>query len=341
VAGAKDERTVLVTGASGALGPSVVNLLGERGYRARGLGLAPTEGQTYSVPVDWFTGDICDRRLLQAAMSGASYVVHMAALLHINNPPPSLAAEFERVNVHGTEAVVDTAMQCGVERLVFLSTIAVYGYGRGEMLSEAADPRPDTLYARTKLAAERIVLGARRDDGTQAGAVLRLAAVYGTRVKGNYGRLVTSLARGRFMPIGPGTNRRTLVHEKDVAAAIALALTADAAAGRVHNVTDGAVHTLREIIPAICAALGRPPPALTLPVRPVRAAARAGDGIARMIGRPLPVSSAMLEKYLEDVAVDGRRFTQDTGFRPVYGLQEGWQEAVAGMRAAGALDGHG
>ena len=99
---------------------------------------------------------------------------------------------------------------------------------------------------------------------------MRLGAVYGPRIKGNYERLTRALARHRFIPIGNGLNRRTLIYDKDVGRAAVLAVSHPAAAGRVFNVTDGEYHTLNEIIESICAALGRTPPRLSLPVVPVR-----------------------------------------------------------------------
>ena len=57
-------------------------------------------------------------------------VVHMAALLHIVNPPPELREKYERVNIGGTVTVVETAIKAGVKRVVLFSTIAVYGLGR-------------------------------------------------------------------------------------------------------------------------------------------------------------------------------------------------------------------
>ena len=67
--------------------------------------------------------------------------------------------------------------------------------------------------------------------------MLRLGAVYGSRIKGNYERLVRSLVRGRFIPVGYGANRRTLVYDKDVARAAVLAAIHDAAAGKIYNVS--------------------------------------------------------------------------------------------------------
>jgi UDP-glucose 4-epimerase len=327
----------LVTGATGALGPAVVNRLAASGYRVRVYGNAEPTPFLYRAPVEVFTGDIGDRERLRAACDGVSHVAHLAALLHINDPRPELRAEYERVNVGGTQAVVESALRAGVGRVVLLSTIAVYGYNRRIVLTEEVEPHPATMYAETKLAAEKLTLAARCSNGQPLGSVLRLAAVYGARVKGNYSRLVEALARGRFIPIGDGHNRRTLVHEKDVAAAVVLALESPNAAGKVYNVTDGTVNTLREIIAAICLALGRRPPRVRMPVWAARAPLSLADQVAALTRRRLPVSSALLDKYLEDVAVDGRTIMEELGFRPAYDLRAGWQDAVAGMRSAGAL----
>ena len=105
-----------------------------------------------------------------------------------------------------------------------------------------------------------------------------LGAVYGSRIKGNYERLTHALARHRFIPIGSGLNRRTLVYDKDVGRAAVLAVSHPAAAGRVFNVTDGTFHTLNEIIESICSALGRKPPRLSLPIGPVRLSRFIGKG---------------------------------------------------------------
>jgi nucleoside-diphosphate-sugar epimerase len=164
-------------------------------------------------------------------------VVHMAALLHIINPPPAMCEKYERVNVGGTATVVEAAMKVGVKRVVLFSTIAVYGASEGGVLNEMSPTHPDTFYAQTKLSAEQIVLNARGADGQPLGTVLRLGAVYGSRIKGNYERLTHALARHRFIPIGSGLNRRTLIYDKDVGHAAVLAVSHPAAAGRAFNVT--------------------------------------------------------------------------------------------------------
>ncbi|MCJ7654343.1 MAG: NAD-dependent epimerase/dehydratase family protein, partial [Dehalococcoidia bacterium] len=193
------------------------------------------------------------------------------------------------MNVGGTATVVKAAVEAGVKRLVFLSTIAVYGDSCEQILTEDTPVKPDTFYARTKLAAERIVLNAKRADGQPLGVVLRFAAIYGPRIKGNYQRLVQALARRRFIPIGDGSNRRTLIYDRDVARAALLASQHPNAAGKVYNVSDGHFHTLKEIIVAICQALGRKPPRFSVPVGPARFMSGLMEDAFRLVARKSPI----------------------------------------------------
>jgi UDP-glucose 4-epimerase len=319
----------LVTGATGAIGPAVVNALGDS-FAIRTLTRRPPQPGLFRVPITPFTGDVSDVAVVRRAAESARVIVHLAALLHIVGPSQSLRSEYERINIGGTEAVIDAARIEGVFRVVFLSTIAVYGSASHLVLTEDSDAYPDTFYGESKLAAERIVLNAQAPDAGPLSTVLRSAAVYGPRVKGNYQRLVRALARHRFVPIGPGENLRTLVFEDDLAAATALAAQHPAAAGHIYNVSDGKLHALRDVIAAICAALGRRPPRWHAPIAPLRAALRA----ASMFDRRLP---GMLAKYLEEVAVDASRIQTVLGFRPKTSLTEGWSTTVAEMRRSGCL----
>lgn len=329
---APNGRRSLVTGATGALGPAVVSALRAAGWTVRTVSrTAPAPGALPS-DVDARIGDITRAADVREAVAGVDTVFHLAALLHIVNPPPDLRAEYERVNVGGTRTVVEAAAAAGVRRVVLFSTIAVYGPSRGAMLDESAAPAPDTFYGETKHAAERIVLATGNADGRPIATVLRLAAVYGPRVKGNYRRLLDALARRRFVPVGPGRNRRTLIFEEDAAQAAVLAAAHDAAAGEVFNVTDGGVHDVRAIVAAICAALGRRPPRLAIPIPAAQAAAWAVD---RVRGRG--AARAALDKYLEDVAVDGTRLRRQLGFTTAHDLHAGWGRTVQVLRDRGEL----
>lgn len=330
-------QTVLITGATGAVGPRVVRALHWAGYQIRTFSVDTPVLDMFPPQVEVIIGDVTDKNVVQSAMQGVSAVVHMAALLHVVNLSSGLREKCERVNIGGTATVVEAAIKEGVKRVVLFSTIAVYGSESGQVFDENSHTQPETYYAQTKLAAEEIVLNARRADGEPIGTVLRLSAAYGSRIKGNYERMVRALARNRFIPVGDGLNRRTLVYDKDVAIAAVLAVEHTAAAGRIYNVTDGNFHTLNEIILTICKALGRKPPRFSLPVAPVRFAAGILEDITQLCGCRSPITCATIDKYTEDIAVESARIQKELGLVPQYDLNRGWRETIREMRERGAL----
>lgn len=323
---------ILITGATGAIGPRVVHALDQAGLRIRTFSIDTPASGMFPQSVENLIGDVNDQVAVQSAIQGVATVVHMAALLHIVNPSPELCAKYERVNIGGTATIVEAAIKAGVKRMVLFSTIAVYGRSDGCVLKEMSPTHPDTFYARTKLSAEHIILNARGADGQPLGTVLRLGAVYGSRIKGNYEKLTRALAQHCFIPIGNGLNRRTLIYDKDVGRAAVLAVSHPSAAGLVFNVTDGGFHALNKIIESICSALGRKSPLLSLPVRPMRIVAGLIEKVTNTIGIKAPVTKEMVDKYTEDIAVDGSLIQEKIGFIPQYDLKTGWEETIREMR---------
>jgi nucleoside-diphosphate-sugar epimerase len=321
-----DTLACVVTGATGAVGPAVANRIArEAGATVVALARhAPPPGLLLP-QVRFESHDVLGDAALRC-VKDADCVFHLAARLHTNDPAAARRDEYERVNVEGTRRLVDAVRPSA--RLVFFSTIDVYGpTPAGTQATESTLPNPGSIYGDTKLRAEQFVLE------HPGGLVLRLAAVYGPTMKANYARLVHALARHRYVQMGPGTNHRTLIFEQDVAQAAWLAAGPDDLPSRIYNLTDGGLHTVNDIVSAISAALGRRPPRWSLPAPPVRTAAAALDALCRAAGRRSPVTPQMVDKLQANVAVSGRRFLEETTFRPGWDLVRGWTAAVREMRA--------
>lgn len=287
--------------------------------------------------VDVTVGDLLDVETLRGAATGVDVIFHLAARLHVVNPTEEARPEYERVNVEGTRRLVAEARHTGVSRVVLLSTISVYGEGNGSTWTEETPPRPATPYAETKRQSEIVALEALRDDGIPLCTALRLGAVYGPRLKGNYRRLLAGLAAHRFVPIGRGENRRALIFSEDVARAALLSAGHPAAAGRVFNIADGQPHTLESIIRSMCRALGRKPPRWRVPDGTADVAAQAAERAARFLQLPVPSVKATLAKYREDLVVDVRQAKDVLGFSAEVGMDEGWMRTVGAMRESGLL----
>lgn len=330
-------RRVLITGATGSVGPAVVKAFRDDGFFVRTYSLDPPREGMFPKDVEVISGDVTDREGVAFAVTEMDYVIHMAALLHIDDPPPALNARYDWINVGGTANIVEACVRQNVRRIVHFSTIAVYGPNRGSVHSEETSPNPAGYYAKTKLEAERIVLAAEGTEGQPLGTVLRLAAVYGPGIKGNYLRLAQAIARKRFISIGDGYNRRTLVFERDVAAATVLAALSSGAERRIFNVTDGQVHTMKEILEVLFWLLGRRPQKITVPVWLARSAAGVAEFGAKRIGRRPSFTRAAVNTFTGDMAVSGDRIQKELGFTPEYGLERGWAEVISVMRRNGEI----
>ncbi len=321
-------RKCLVTGAAGVVGVPLVNELLRAGHLVRVLARSSLSSNLFDGPVEVVRGDVRDAAAVDEAASGVSWIFHLAAKLHVNEPGAELADEYTSINVRGTGKLLDAAAELGAEKFIFFSTINAYGPGSpGTVFDETNDPAPMGPYAESKVEAEKLVLACRDSRGANFGVVLRLAAVYGSRMKGNYVRLAEAIRRGRFLLIGSGENRRTLVHQSDAARAAILAAE-KAHGGSVYNVTDGSVHTLNEIAAAISSVYGQRPPGMRIPVGPVRLGIAAAEGLAKAVRMTPPVSRALLDKFLEDIAVDGGKIQRELGFQPQFDLALGWREAL-------------
>lgn len=316
--------TLFLTGATGVVGPALVRHLLGAGHAVRVL--VRTPGAPFASGVETVVGDLSDADALRRGVEGASAVVHLAALLHVNAPGPEAAGQYREVNVEGTRRLVDAAREAGTERVVFASTINVYGPSRGRApWTEADAPQPDTIYGETKLAAEALV----RD--LPGGVVLRLAAVYGPGMKGNYPSLMRLLRRGvRVLP-GDGTNRRTLVHVDDAAQAFVAGLTAPPG---TYNVTDGTVHRFDAVVRSLQEAAGRRPGIAYVPAGLVRGALRVPEALARLAGRRFP-GPLLLDKMVEDVAVSGNAYIASSSYQPqVKSLAGGWLSTPGAQTSA-------
>lgn len=320
---------VLVTGATGAIGPAVVAVLAEHGHTISVLtrGTVPDEVRARASYIS--AGDIKSPADVSLAAAGAEAIVHLAALLHVPADAPVGDEVYERVNVQGTRHVIAAARAAGASRLVFASTVGVYGDATPGTVDEMTPIAPATAYARSKAAAEALLMEARSIGLSPV--ILRLSAVYGEHMKGHYRQLVAFMRKGPLAIPGDGRNRRSLIFDEDAARAIAIALTHPAAPGRVFNVANETPYEVRRTLLAISAALGRRPPPVFLPRPLALGAARALELASRATGGGPPAIADQLRKFNQDFTVDVRAIATTMGFRASTTLEDGWRRTIAAL----------
>jgi dihydroflavonol-4-reductase len=334
---AADERSVgpvLVTGASGFVGSAVAHAFQEAGYPVRALVRASSPRTNLYRDVELSEGDIRDRASMAAALRGVRYLVHAAADYRLWAPSPR---DILDTNVEGTRVVMEAALQAGVERIVYTSSVAVLapradGAAADESRSLAADEAVGA-YKHSKVLAERLVNGMVAHQGLPAVIVNPSTPIGPRDIKPTpTGRIIVEAASGR-MPafVDTGLN---LVHVDDVAAGHLAALRH----GRIGEryILGGENVLLSTMLADIARLVGRRPPRVKLPRALIYPVALGAEALARMTGRPPFVTRDGLRLAKHKMFFSDAKARRELGYtsRP-YG--EGLADAIAWFRAAGYL----
>jgi 2-alkyl-3-oxoalkanoate reductase len=242
------------------LGRGVALALAARGDRVTVLQRRPAD-----LGLPEVLADVADADAVRAAVAGHDAVVHLAAKVNVVGPE----SEYLRVNVAGTQAVVDACLAGGVERLVHVSSPSVAHPGRS-LVGRGADPAdPATArgpYARSKALAERVALGANSEE--LAVTAIRPHLVWGPRDRQLIARVVERARRGRLPLIGSGAALIDTTYVTNAVDALVVALDrCIAARGCALVVTNGEPRPVAEMLAAVCQAAGVPGPRHHVPVR--------------------------------------------------------------------------
>jgi GlcNAc-P-P-Und epimerase len=302
-----------VIGGSGFIGTALVRALQRTGHRVRIIDRAPSKAS----PELWIEAEVRDREALTAAVAGCTTLYHLAAEHRDDVRPASL---YHDVNVTGAEHVCAAAEAHRINRIVFASTVAVYGAADRE-IDETAPVRPFNEYGRTKLIAEQRFRDWAARAPERSLTIVRPTVVFGPGNRGNVYTLLAQIAHGRAIVIGDGRNRKSLAYVENVADFLVHALSFPPGVA-VFNYADKPDPDMNQLVLLACQALnlGR--------MRPIRVPYGIGLGvglvcdlIARATGRRLAVSAARLRKYRANSQFANARCLA-TGFTPRHDLYE-------------------
>ena len=236
-------RTVLVIGGAGYVGSFLCRALLDRGYRVRVLdallyGDESIRDLTSRADFELIEGDSRDITSLVRGIRGVDAVVHLGEI--VGDPACALDEHLTlEVNLAATRMAAEVARGFAVQRFVYASSCSVYG-ASDATLDEKSRLNPVSLYARTKIGAERVLLGLRGSNFHPV--IVRLATVYGLSFRPRFDLVVNTLAakawtEGEITVYG-GAQWRPFVHVADVAQALLLCLERPLATvdGQIFNV---------------------------------------------------------------------------------------------------------
>ncbi|QQW33647.1 SDR family oxidoreductase [Mycobacterium marinum] len=265
---------ILVTGATGYLGSTVLEALVRAGERATIL-VQPGDPHVMSPElrsnVDVVRGDITDAQSVDEAMRGIARVYHLAG---IASPNSRLANQIWRTNVLGAYHAAQSALRHGVQRLVHVSSTAAIGYPpNGVIADEDFDPRDsvlDNVYSATKRAGEQLVLDF-VDRGLDV-VVVNPAAVFapGFGPPRSWQGLLVAARKGLLRVVPPGGT--AVCSARDFAVGVTAAMNKGQPGRRYILSTDNLSY--RQIAELLVRAVGRSHQVRVAPMRPFRALGR-------------------------------------------------------------------
>jgi nucleoside-diphosphate-sugar epimerase len=307
---------ILVTGADGFIGRSLIPMLGGIGHTVlasvRGLE-TPRPGSVDTIQ----TGDLRARPDWSEALKGVAAVVHLAGRAHVIQERESAPiSAFRAVNTQPTAELFEACQRAAVSRFVFVSTIGVNGTStRGRAFTEIDEPNPAEPYAVSKWEAEQALLQLAAKGATQL-VILRPTLIYGPHAKGNFLRLMALVDKGWPLPFGSLSATRSLLGLTNFCWLIARCLRHSFPTPEIYVAADPQPFSTRELILALGVAMNRKVRLVRLPTR-----------LLTIMGSSIGQRSAV-ERLITSLEVDSSKARTTLNWQPKLSFEAELQAMV-------------
>ena len=331
---------ILVTGASGFVGRAIVAEALQSNFevfRLEGPNKKARINEEKKDDESVIRADISDYSSLLDAVKienieNIDVIIHSAGLAHQFGE--QIKDDFWRVNVRGAENVARLAASFSAKRFILISSVSVYGDAESghrrkneNGIDETAECHPRNFYAQSKLESEKAVVRVCAEKKI-ALTVLRLATVIGEGDKGNVARLISLIDKNRFVWLGRGENRKSLIYKGDAArACLLVAGDSDESPGgaEIYNVT-GEASRMSEIVADISLTLGKKIPKIKISPKILNTIFFMNSNFFRL--KKVSRLAATVNKWLAEDIFSGRKFERAYNFRAQTPLGEAVRRQV-------------
>ena len=298
-----------IVGGSGFVGTNLCQALEVKGHSFEIIDIKPSR----RFPEHCKIADIRDPEAIRTAITG-DVIVHLAA---VHRDDVRDQSEYHRTNVDGTANIVAVAEERRIKRILFTSSVAVYGFAPPGTDEDGAIA-PFNEYGRTKFLAEE-VLRAWYDisPGERKLVILRPTVIFGDGNRGNVYNLLRQINSGFFVMVGSGRNRKSLAYVDNVVAFIEYCLSSQEPY-MLANYVDSPDFDMNSLVSLVKTQItGRPARFVRLPFWVGLMLGYLADGVARVSGRHLPISALRVRKFCADTQFRARTLEQIDFVAPV------------------------
>jgi UDP-glucose 4-epimerase len=305
-------KVIAITGAAGYIGQTLIAQLLTQSWVERIIALDLEQVSSGDLVIS-YAMDMRESTHLRAILAEHA-VTHLVHAAFVISPSPGMSdSQMYTTNVEGSKQVIDQALGYGVEQLLFISSVAIYGYhpGQAHPLDENADLRPTMLYGRHKAAVE-IYLRGQNAPKTNV-AVVRPSAVVGPRGRSR-SHLRALTAQPMFVLANGGKALTQALHEQDMASLLVAAIQHDISgtfnAAPSDNLSWAEIARLSKL------------PLLSLP----RAALNFATRFNRIVPALKGFTREVVDLFSETLVVDNTAVRQQTGWIPRYTTRDAFAE---------------
>lgn len=267
-----------------------------------------------------------DVRILDSLISACAEcdtIINLAAAHRDDIRPISL---YYDTNVTGARIICQAAEKLGIKRIVFTSSVAVYGHQDGEP-DETAPHHPIGPYGETKSQAETVFKDWHAKDPTNRTLVIvRPTVVFGPTNRGNVHNLMDQIARGHFLMVGSGENKKSMAYVGNVAAFLNHSLSLGTGL-HIFNYIDKPDFSMNDLVNLIKQRTGKQTSSLRLPKIIGLGAGAMLDVVARLTNKKLPISRVRVEKFCANTVFKADR-VKASGFIAPTQLEQGLIETI-------------
>jgi nucleoside-diphosphate-sugar epimerase len=269
--------------------------------------------------------NVLDLDALTNLLQGTDLVVLLAAEHKDDVSPVSL---YYDVNVQGAENTCVAMERNGISRLIFTSSVAVYGLNKINP-NEETPVDPFNHYGKSKWQAECVLQKYSAIHSDWNIQIIRPTVLFGEGNRGNVYNLLRQIASGRFMMIGNGTNKKSMSYVGNIVVFILFLIDhlKDATGCSVYNYVDKPDLTTRELVSVVSKVLNKRIPAVRIPYWIGMLGGYGFDLLGKIIGKKLTISSVRVKKFCAVTQFDSSK-TAATGFKPVFTLEEGLERML-------------
>lgn len=262
---------------------------------------------------------------LMEVLKGSDVVINLSAEHRDDVTPKSL---YDEVNVQGSENICRAASELGIQKIIFTSSVAVYGFAPVGT-DESGETKYFNDYGRTKFLAEEKYRKWLKTDPKNSAVIIRPTVIFGEQNRGNVYNLLRQIAGGKFPMVGKGTNRKSMNYVENVAAFIEYELTHDTEPGEhLYNYCDEPAYDMNHLVLDCYKALGKPKPKLFhFPYWLAYCGGLCFDLLAFITRRKFAISSIRIKKFTQNTYFVGNNIKKTDFVAPV-SLGEGLRRTI-------------